>query len=86
VWHDQWHDTAATGGRFVRRESQFRSWVTPVGTPGPAGESGFRAELDEYAHAAEQKSGDQHPQRAHIKNSILVVIRRCDENLIAYIL
>ena len=30
----------------------------------------FCAELDEYAHAAEQKSGDQHPQRAHIKNSI----------------
>ena len=24
VWHDQWYDTASTGGRFVRKESQFR--------------------------------------------------------------
>jgi len=48
VWHDQWHDTGATGGRFVRRESQFRSWVTPDGGPGPTGEGGFRAERGRY--------------------------------------
>jgi putative glutathione S-transferase len=48
VWHDQWYDTGATGGRFVRRESQFRSWVTPDGGPGPTGEGGFRAERDRY--------------------------------------
>jgi putative glutathione S-transferase len=48
VWHDQWHDTAATGGRFVRRETQFRSWVTPDGAPGPTGEGGFRAERGRY--------------------------------------
>jgi putative glutathione S-transferase len=48
VWHDQWHDTRATGGRFVRRESQFRSWVTPDGSPGPTGEGGFRAEPGRY--------------------------------------
>ncbi|EZP83942.1 Glutathione S-transferase [Novosphingobium resinovorum] len=24
IWHDQWYDTASTGGRFVRKESQFR--------------------------------------------------------------
>ena len=22
-WHDQWYDTSATGGRFVRRDSVF---------------------------------------------------------------
>ncbi len=48
VWHDQWHDTRATGGRFVRRESQFRSWVTADGAPGPTGEGGFRAERGRY--------------------------------------
>jgi putative glutathione S-transferase len=48
VWHDQWHDTRPTGGRFVRRETQFRSWVTPDGAPGPTGEGGFRAEPGRY--------------------------------------
>ena len=52
AWHDQWHDprddSGASGGRFVRRESQFRSWVTPDGAPGPTGEGGFRAEPGRY--------------------------------------
>ena len=48
VWHDQWYDTAATGGRFVRIESRFRNWVTADGTPGPSGEGGFRAEPGRY--------------------------------------
>ena len=48
VWHDHWHDTRATGGRFMRRESQFRSWVTPDGAPGLTGEGGFRAERGRY--------------------------------------
>ena len=48
VWHDQWHDTRATGGRFVRREAQFRSWATADGAPGPTGEGGFRAERGRY--------------------------------------
>ncbi|WP_454885391.1 glutathione S-transferase family protein [Sphingomonas oryzagri] len=26
-WRDVWYDTAATGGRFVRKESQFRHWI-----------------------------------------------------------
>lgn len=26
-WHDVWYDTSATGGRFVRKESQFRHWI-----------------------------------------------------------
>ena len=48
VWHDQWYDTASTGGRFVRRDSQFRNWVTPDGRPGPSGEGGFKAEPGRY--------------------------------------
>jgi glutathionyl-hydroquinone reductase len=48
VWQDQWHDTQATGGRFIRRESHFRNWVTPDGAPGPSGEHGFRAEPGRY--------------------------------------
>ena len=44
VWHDTWYDTAATGGRFVRKESQFRNWVTVDGAAGPSGQGGFKAE------------------------------------------
>lgn len=47
-WHDQWYDTAATGGRFVRKDSAFRNWVTADGAPGPTGHGGFRAEPGRY--------------------------------------
>ncbi|MFL1464032.1 glutathione S-transferase family protein [Roseococcus sp. DSY-14] len=48
TWHDQWYDTRETGGRFVRKESQFRDWVTPDGAPGPTGAAGFPAEAGRY--------------------------------------
>lgn len=48
VWRDQWYDTAASGGRFVRKESAFRNWVTPDGAPGPTGRGGFKAEPGRY--------------------------------------
>ncbi len=35
-------------GRFVRAESRFRSWITPDGSAGPTGESGFAAESGRY--------------------------------------
>ena len=41
-WRDTWHDTAKTGGRFVRGESAFREWVTADGS------SGFKAEPGRY--------------------------------------
>jgi len=44
VWHDQSYDTKAANGRFVRAEAQFRSWITPDGSPGPSGDGGFTAE------------------------------------------
>ena len=27
LWQDVWYDTAATGGRFVRKDAQFRDWI-----------------------------------------------------------
>ena len=47
-WQDRWYDTKATDGRFVRTEAQFRSWITPDGSPGPSGDGGFKAEPDRY--------------------------------------
>jgi putative glutathione S-transferase len=48
VWQDRWYDTGSTGGRFVRKPSSFRNWITPDGAPGPSGEGGFQAEPGRY--------------------------------------
>lgn len=48
VWHDRWYDTDASGGRFERKESAFRNWVTADGAPGPSGAGGFAAEPGRY--------------------------------------
>ena len=48
IWHDDWYDTEKSGGRFIRTDSQFRSWVTADGSPGPTGEGGFKAEPGRY--------------------------------------
>jgi putative glutathione S-transferase len=48
VWQDRWYDTKSTGGRFERSETLFRNWVTPDGSAGPSGESGFKAEAGRY--------------------------------------
>ena len=44
-WSAKWQPVQATDakGGFVRRDSQFRSWVTVDGRPGPTGEGGFAA-------------------------------------------
>lgn len=42
VWHEGWYDTRASGGEFVRRESQFRNRITADGS------SGFPAETGRY--------------------------------------
>jgi len=47
-WHDQWYDTASTGGRFKREESKFRNWITADGSAGPSGRGGFKAEPNRY--------------------------------------
>lgn len=48
VWKTGWIDTSSSGGRFVRKESVFRNWITPDGTAGPTGEAGFAAESGRY--------------------------------------
>lgn len=47
-WVDQWYDTSATGGQFVRTDPQFRHWVTPDGQAGPSGQAGFQAQAGRY--------------------------------------
>ena len=47
-WQDQWYDTKASGGRFIRKDSAYRNWITPDGAPGPSGEGGFAAEPGRY--------------------------------------
>ncbi len=44
VWRDQWYDTKATGGAFVRSNASFRNWITADGRPGQSGAGGYVAE------------------------------------------
>ncbi|MGC6517581.1 MAG: glutathione S-transferase family protein [Candidatus Puniceispirillaceae bacterium] len=48
VWSDQWYDTKASDGKFVRDVARFRNWVTSDGSAGPTGSSGFAAEAGRY--------------------------------------
>src|SRR5258708_22942183 len=48
VWKDEWYDTRASKGRFVRTQTRFRNWITPDGAPGPTGEGGFAAQAGRY--------------------------------------
>ncbi len=47
-WVDRWYDTKSSGGRFVRKASVFRHWVTSDGAAGPSGDGGFKAEAGRY--------------------------------------
>ena len=47
-WVDQWYDTKATKGEFVRKDAQFRNWITADGSPGPTVEGGLKAEAVRY--------------------------------------
>lgn len=47
-WHTTWYDTKSTGGKFVRKPSQFRNWITRDGSAGPSGKAGFKAQKDRY--------------------------------------
>jgi putative glutathione S-transferase len=44
----EWLQSEQHDGNFVRRDSQFRHWITPDGRPGPSGEGGFKAEAGRY--------------------------------------
>ncbi len=47
-WYDHWYNTKDNNGEFIREDSQFRNWITPDGSPGPSGISGFPAEPGRY--------------------------------------
>ncbi|MCH4023482.1 MAG: glutathione S-transferase family protein [Acetobacter sp.] len=49
-WVENWQPVQAkdSKGGFVRQTSSFRNWVTPDGSPGPTGESGFKAVKGRY--------------------------------------
>ena len=47
-WQDRWYDTKSTGGKFVRKASAFRDWVTPDGSQGLGERDGFKAEMGRY--------------------------------------
>jgi glutathionyl-hydroquinone reductase len=48
VLREDWLEAETEDGEFVRKDSQFRHWITPDGSPGPSGEGGFPAEPDRY--------------------------------------
>jgi len=43
-----WFDNVSDGGEYVRKDSQFRNWITENGAAGITGEAGFAAEKDRY--------------------------------------
>ena len=43
-----WMAAETEEGEFVRKDSQFRNWVTVDGEAGPSGEGGFKAEPGRY--------------------------------------
>ena len=69
VWKDVWYDTSSTGGRFERKESSFRNWVTRDGAPGPSGKGGFSAESGRYhlmVSFAQSEAGGYHQGFFHL--------------------
>ena len=48
TWRDEWYDTSATDGKFVRKSAAYRNWITADGEAGPSGNGGFKAEADRY--------------------------------------
>ena len=43
-----WYDTSQSGGRFERKESLFRNWITVDGAAGISGVAGFKAATNRY--------------------------------------
>ena len=47
-WVGGRRDTKADDGRFLRKATQFRNWITRDGKPGPRGGRGFAAQSGRY--------------------------------------
>lgn len=43
-----WLDSETEAGEFVRKDSQFRNWITEDGSAGPTGMGGFEAQSGRY--------------------------------------
>ena len=48
-WQDAWYATKPSGGRFIRKDSSFRNWITADGSPGPADGIGVAASYGRVA-------------------------------------
>jgi putative glutathione S-transferase len=48
VWQDQPLVPKSQNGRFIRKDSAFRNWITADGSAGPTGVGGFKAEPGRY--------------------------------------
>jgi len=45
---NDWFDEQNESGEYVRKDSQFRNWITADGSAGPSGQAGFKAEQGRY--------------------------------------
>ncbi len=45
---DDWFEASNQQGEYIRKDSQFRNWITVDGSAGPTGEAGFKAEPGRY--------------------------------------
>jgi len=48
TWLDEWYDTKSNNGKYIRKDSSFRHWITKDGEAGITGQEGFKAEKDRY--------------------------------------
>ena len=47
-WVDEWYDTESTGGKFVRKDSSFRDWITKDGKIDDEDRKAYPAEKGRY--------------------------------------
>ena len=47
-WVDKWYDTESTGGKFVRKDSSFRDWITRDGKSLDKDRLAYPAEVGRY--------------------------------------
>ena len=48
IWKDEWYDTKSSDGEFIRKDSQFRGWITADGSPAEGTREWYPAEKDRY--------------------------------------
>ena len=47
-WTDRKDEKQSNDGSFKRKDTEFRNWITPDGSPGETGVGGFKAESGRY--------------------------------------